>query len=490
MRSPFAGTFLLIAVAAGCGVDRPEAPTGLSVQLAELRASGTASLCHIGDTGPALMDVAEPAVAGHLRHGDYVAGLVVNGTSATDDGIHYSRITDALEAARAGRLAREELETARCRITITVAAGNRPATTVVPAGAGIEQLPLVIDVPDITVRGALVMEVDARGRATGLSAEATTITPSPALALIGVGCVSVQVCAIESIFIVNGHPAGSKGHGAIIEGFAFRSGRDPNAAAAFGLGVLAMRVNDLTVRENRFEGGFSSGVDLRASSAVLSRNHLSGNGASCDFCLAGPGTYTARDNRLVGGGIPGMLILPFSQVPVPPQVEPYPLPAAALVTASIVNNEVRNHQKKPVGVGLRVGAVGVDASAVAGTTNVTFTDNDLVDNTFGIIVEAAFVRLGTLRRGDITLSTSGNTISGSCQADLLVTLTNSQTGLGIGTGPALLNSTFDLTFGGDISFDDAWYSHPAAQGNTLIVNGEPVANGLRRAFDANKVCEP
>ena len=39
------------------------------------------------------------------------------------------------------------------------------------------------------------------------------------------------------------------------------------------------------------------------------------------------------------------------------------------------------------------------------------TDNDLVNNTFGIIVEAAFVRPATLRRGDITLSTSGNTIT-------------------------------------------------------------------------------
>jgi hypothetical protein len=64
---------------------------------------------------------------------------------------------------------------------------------------------------------------------------------------------------------------------------------------------------------------------------------------------------------------------------------------------------------------------------VAGTSNVTFTDNDLTNNTFGIIVEAAFVRAGTRRRGDITLSTSGNTITGSCQADLLVALSASPT---------------------------------------------------------------
>jgi hypothetical protein len=488
-RFPLAGTLLVSAITIGCNVERPEGPADVSIPLAQVEAARTTSICHTGDSGPRLLNVAEPALTGHRRHGDYVAGLVVDGATA-GDGIHFSRITDALAEARAGRLERGEIETASCRITITVAAGSRPATTVVPAGDGFEQLPLVIDVPDLTVRGALVMEEDERGRATGTSAEATTIIPSPALGFLVPGCSSVQLCAVGSIFIVNGHPTGSKGHGAVIEGFAFRSGRAANDPDAAGWGVVAMRVNDLIVRGNRFEGGFSSAADLRASSGIVQRNHVAGVGASCDFCLAGPGTYTVRDNRIVGGGIPGMLILPYSQVPVPPEVEPHPLPAAALVTASIINNEVRNHLRRPVGVALRIGAVGVDASAVAGTSNVTFTDNDLVNNTFGIIVEAAFVRPATLRRGDITLTTSGNTITGSCQADLLVTLTNSQTGLGIASGPSLLNSNYDLTLGGDIAFDDAWYSHPAGQGNTLLVNGQPIANGIRRTFDANKVCAP
>jgi hypothetical protein len=488
-RLALAGTLVVSVIAVGCSVDGPEGPAGLSNRLAQVEEAETTSICHMGDDGPTLLNVAEPAVAGHRRHGDYVAGLVVDG-STPGDGIHFSRITDALAEARAGRLERGELETASCRITITVGPGSRPGTIEVPAGDGVEQLPLVIDVPDLTVQGALVMEVDARGRATGISADATTIVPSPALTFLVPGCTSTQACAVGSIFIVNGHPSGSKGHGAVIEGFALRSGHAAGDPEAAGWAILGMRVHDLVVRGNRFEGGFSSGVDLRASSGVVQRNHLAGVGGSCDFCLAGPGTYTARDNRIVVGGIPGMFVLPYSQVPVPPQVEPHPLPAASVVTASIINNEVRNHQRKPVGVALRVGAIGVDASAVAGTSNVTFTDNELVNNTFGIIIEAAFVRPATLRRGDITLSTSGNTITGSCQADLLVTLTNSQTGLGIASGPALLNSTYDLTLGGDISFDDAWYSHPAAQGNTLLVNGQPIATGIRRAFDANKVCAP
>jgi hypothetical protein len=489
MKSPLAGALLAAALATACSVDRPEGLTDVSHSRAQALATGAVTVCHDGDEGPALLSVAEPALGGHRRHGDYVAGLVVDGVSAGDDGVHFARITDALAAARGGRLEREELETAKCRITITVAAGTLPATTVVPAGAGVEQLPLVIDVPDITVRGALVMDLDDRGRALGTSAEATTIAPSPWLVLIG-GCTSARLCASEPIFIVNGHPAGSKGHGAIIEGFAFQSGRAASDTGSQGVAVLGMRVNDLTVRGNRFEGGFSSGVDLRGVTGLLERNHLDGIGSSCDFCLAGPGTYTMRDSRILGGGIPGVLILPFVLLPVPPQVEPYPLPAAATVTASVINNEVRNHRKKPVGVGLRVGAIGVDASDVIGTANVTFTDNDLVNNTFGIIIEAAFVRAGTPRRGDITLSTSGNTITSSCQTDVLVTLTNSQTGLGIGTGPALLNSTYNLTLSGDIDFDQAWYAHPAGQGNTLIVNGQPIANGIRRAFDPNKVCAP
>jgi hypothetical protein len=121
---------------------------------------------------------------------------------------------------------------------------------------------------------------------------------------------------------------------------------------------------------------------------------------------------------------------------------------------------------------------------------VTFTDNLLAGNTFGMIIEAAFTRAGTNRRGDITLATSGNVVTGSCQADLLVTLTNGQTGMGIpgASAPYLLGSTFDLTLGGDLSWDAAWYAHAAGFGNGLTVNGVAIPNGTRHSFNPARPC--
>ncbi len=252
-----------------------------------------------------------------------------------------------------------------------------------------------------------------------------------------------------------------------------------------------MRVGGLVVRGNRFEGGFTESMDLRASSALVERNHLSDLGGTCDICLAAPGDYVARDNRILGkGGIPGVTVDPTNVLPVPDVVEQYTLPASVLTTAALTNNEVKGHLSKPVGVGLRVDAVGVGAPTVIGTTKVTITGNNLVGNTFGIIVHAAFPVAGTTRRGDIELTTSGNTISQSCQADFYVALTRHQNGFGL-TSPfpsPLLNSTYKLTLGPDIDWNKAWYANPAGFGNTLIINGQSIPEGSRTAYDATRVC--
>jgi hypothetical protein len=47
-----------------------------------------------------------------------------------------------------------------------------------------------------------------------------------------------------------------------------------------------------------------------------------------------------------------------------------------------------------------------------------------------------------------------------------------------------MNSTFRLALGGDVSWSDAWYSHPAGFGNTLVVDGQTIENGSRQFYDA------
>jgi len=470
----------LAGVIAGCNSDDIIVPSGPKV-----------FVCHTAGSVSTVTDIFLSELPSHKAHGDYVAQLEVNPLSTPGDSIQFRRVTDALAVARAGRIARNEVERAGCRITIVVAAGTFRASTAESSDPLVERLPFVIDVPDITLKGALRMQVDAGGRATGVAegGDVTTFLPSPALILKGE---SSRTAVSEKIIIINGHPGGAKGYGAVIEGFAFQSGRAPADTSVGGQAIYTMRVRDLAVRGNRFEGGFTSAMDLNASSGAVERNHLSGLGSSCDVCLAGPGEYAVRDNRILGGGIPGVSIFPAVLVPSPPEVEPYTLPATALITAVVVNNEVRDHLRKPVGVGLRIGAVGPGASSVAGAAKATFTGNNLVGNTFGIIIEASFLNAtdATQRRGDIELTTSGNTFSQNCQNDVLVTLSGSQTGLGIASGPYLVNSTYNLSLGADIPWDKVWFAHAPGTGNTLIVNGQAIPNGTRRAYDATRVCNP
>jgi hypothetical protein len=137
---------------------------------------------------------------------------------------------------------------------------------------------------------------------------------------------------------------------------------------------------------------------------------------------------------------------------------------------------------------LRAGAVGTGAPDVLGMVRVTFSNNNLVNNTFGMIIEAAFVKAQTTQHGDIDVTTSGNTFSLNCQNDLLVSMSPSQVGLGIQSGPSLLDSTYTLTLGADIPWENAWYVNLAGQGNTLIVNGQSVPSGSRKSYDASRVC--
>lgn len=477
LQVPFATTLMALALA--CGASDSSGPSGPLI-----------SVCHLQGSVGAVTDIFLSQLAEHKSHGDYLARLEVSPSSTPGDSLHFIRITDALEAARAGRIARGETDRSACRITIAASAGTLKGSTAPSADPMFERFPLVIDVPDITLKGALKMQVDAAGRATGASegGEVTTLSPTPALIVTGGGS---QAGVSEELIIVNSKPAGPKGNGAVIEGFVFQSGRGADVTPVGGQGILALRVSDLVIRGNRFDGGFTESIDLRASSALLERNHLSGLGGSCDICLAGPGDFIARGNRILGrGGIPGITVSPTVLLPVPETVEQFTLPATALTTAALVNNEVVGHVAKPVGVGLRVEAIGVGAPNVVGTTNVTMTGNNLVGNTWGIIVHAAFPVAGTARRGDISLTTSGNTISGSCQNDLLVTLARHVTALGISqlTLPYLVNSTYKLSLGSDLSWDKAWFAHPAGFGNTLTVNDQTMPNGSRHAYDATRVC--
>jgi len=475
------GVALGAAVLASCTSDLPTAFRARGGAFSLAPASGKVDVCHKPGGQAGILEVGLDGLADHLAHGDYISTLLVSheGGQPTD-AAHFVTISDALASAAASRAAAGETVAAACRITILVSAGTYQGT-VGTASATLEHFPMIVDVPDITLHGALVMALDAHGRATGVSAtgEESVLTPNVPLPFVN------QIST--PIIIANGHPGGTAGNGLVVEGFVFQSGNLPIVGPAGGQAILSLRVTGLAIRGNRVEGGFTESIDLRASSADVIENHLSGTAGTCDMCLAGPGTFNANGNRLLAGGIVGIVVSPTNSLTVPPSVEPYVLPTTADAWVDIRNNEVRDHLRTPVGVGIRTDAVGRGAPNVHGFIHAVVQDNLLVNNYFGMMAHGAFPVANTDSRGDVDMTLGGNVFQGSCQTNLYVALARHLLGLGqpnaIPTPLPAQNSTFRLTLNGDVNWNDAWFYHPAGLNNTLVVDGTEIANGTRQFYD-------
>lgn len=464
----------------------------------DLPAEALLSVCHMSGVAGTSTRIAQSALAAHRSHGDYVVDLVVDKAStATGDSIHFTRIGDALAVARAIRSGRNETSTGSCRITITVEPGIFQGSVKESADPSFERLPLVIDMPDVTLHGSFSMPMDESGRAFGMDSpstltSSTTLVASPGLISISTGVVADKFA--EPLIVVNAHPEGLRGDGTIIEGFVFQSGNTAANAVVGGNAVWAMRAQRLVVRRNQIEGGFAEPVEMRASHGRIEDNYLTGRGGSCALCIFGPGDYTVIGNRQVGlSNRLAVLVFPAIVAAVPPGVEQFVPPATSMVTAAVANNDFRDHQEAPFGIGVRIAAIGPGAPNVTGTARVVVQDNDLSNNRFAVVAEAGFPVAATSRPGNIDLTLVRNIMTGSCQTPVLVALTNQPTAAGLQNAPPLRNSSYSIRIesgydDSDINWGDVWYSHPAGTGNTLTVDGQPIAYGARVPYDAAKVC--
>lgn len=444
----------------------------------DLERASSIAVCHRTGSSGEVVNVSREQLSSRLSQGDYLTHLfVTHDIDQPSDGIHFHRINDAIAAARAGRLARGETQTAACRIEIDVAAGVFHVTATGTTGPSLDHVPLVVDVPYLTLHGALEMQLDASGRATGhgTTSLATTISPIEPLAF------DDSTGASYPLILVNGHPNGSAGNSLLVEGFIFQSNQAAEGDAG-GQAVTSVRVKNLNIKGNTFEAGFTESIDLRASSAIVQRNHLSGGAGSCDICLAGPGGYLATANRLLSGGIPGFLVVPAFGLPTPSAAEQYEPPASSRTYAEIWNNEVQDHLRHPVGVGIRLGAIGVGAEDVRGFVRAKIHDNVLLNNRFGMLIEAAFPVTGGSLKGDIDASIYRNTFRGSCETNLYIALTRHTAGLGLTDWPYLENSTYRIALNGNLRPSDVWYANEAGHGNKLIVDGHVIPSGGRHFY--------
>jgi len=471
---------VVAALLVSCSSD-DRSPASVEAALANRTHSESYSMCHRSGSSGTESEVAASEASARLNRGDYLTKLYVShDADQPSDGAHFRRIGDAIAAARAGRLARGETQRATCRITIDVAAGVYSGDFLDSTNTSLEFFPMVIDVPDITLHGAYVPQLSRNGRPTGMgtSDAATTISPIEPLAFDALTGASI------GIFTANGHPNGSAGNGLTIEGFVFQSNQATEGDAG-GQGITGARVENISILGNRFEAGFTESIDLRSSTGVLRRNHLGGTAGSCDLCLAGPGAYEASSNLLLAGGIPGILVVPSFGLALVSEVEQFISPDRSTVVVDLFNNEIHDHLRVPVGVGIRLGAIGVGSPDVAGLVQARVHDNVLVNNRFGMIVEAAFPVPGTKLKGDIDATMKDNKFVQSCQTNLLIAFSRHTTVLGLTDFPYLLNSTYRIDLNNNLKFRDVWYGDPSGFGNKLIIDGQLVPNGARQFYSAD-----
>ncbi len=482
--SVLVGTLLSLLVA-GCSSDAPAnvmAPMDvLSVKIG----NDKIEICHL-EGRDKVLSLPMSAWPAHRGHGDYaLAWSVSQGAPAAGDGIHFARITDAVDAADSTRRAHNEKEVAACRITITIDAGTYTGSFDT-TGPTIERYPLFIGVPDLTLRGAQAMLLDAKGRATDAPAQgASILAPDRGLS------------AAETYVVVADDETDYHGHNVVVENFRFTSGLSATSAVAGGVGIGAMRVRGLVIRGNHFEPTMQSGVDLRASNATVRENYARRLGTACGFCIAGPGTYAVAGNRILDGGFVGLFLAPVAVLPNFPMtlnpsgivITPYVAPAMAADTAVVSNNDISGHVRQAKGFGTGVRLV-TFTSNKAGTTAqsgvVTLTNNTLYKNNFAVSVDAntPVPATGTppvspVVPGNIDVSLSGNAVGPSCRNNLLVSFTRISRTLTNTTESFLANSRYSLQLGGDAPWSSAWFDHPSGYGNTLTVDGTSRPNGKR-----------
>lgn len=476
-----------LAVLPSCTGEQPHLLTPTAATAAK-GTGGKVDVCHNPDGFDGrIIEISRHAMASHIDHGDYVTSLYVDKQGTSGDGVHFKRITRAVRAADSTRRANKEKRAAACRITIMVAAGTYHGSYYTTNDT-LETLPVFIGVPDITLRGALPMPLDAESRALGSSAVgASIIAPDrPMIPNLQFGPTA------EALVVVADDVTGYHGNGAIVENFRFRSGHNPAGSTAGGIGIGVLRVQDVIVRGNHFEPAVYTAIDSRASTATLASNYGRRLGSGCNLCIGGPGNYKITGNRMIEGGFVGLFLAPVAVRPNHPMgmnldaivVPAYSAPLVVANVATISNNDISNHRgnAQGSGAGIRLLSWVFDAPASSQSSVIRLEGNTLRHNVVGLIVDANTTPVTSppLVPGNIDVRLAGNTIGPSCKNSLLVSFTRFSRTLGASSTQAYLsNSTYRLSLGGDTSWSDAWYDNSMGSGNTLLVDGATISPAKR-----------
>lgn len=389
----------------------------------------------------------------------------------------YRRISDALSAAR--DVSQNDPDT---KISIHVAPGVYVGSGIDDSG-DLERLPLIVDVPHLSLIGGTSLSADDAGLPTGAlnPRRMSILTPDAGLAedqaLI---IVTASHCSVSRFVLDGGHPM----------------------SAVAGFGIVVERSADFSIHTNVLTGGLSHGIDTSASSGTITGNFIAQVGCGMSVGAgseSSPAVVVVSDNRVVDNAQGGVLLSGGSQVAPLPELPPS-FETRDTLHAIVEGNDLSGHN---FGFGVRVFVIRRDppdpANQSAGNLVAVIRDNTLSDNSFGISIDAGCpyrtrdqmvdprMYTGTLR-----LQLEGNTIAGNTLAPALISFTRFSAALNPSElDPALSPTSWKYLAGSLYDIHDAegeladvWLDHPATDpidgrflGNTLRIDDNEVPEG-------------
>jgi hypothetical protein len=298
----------------------------------------------------------------------------------------YWRITDALDKARA--LWRASPRPITIRVAPGICSGNFETQPTDQTTRPPELLPLVLNVPDLTLHGAGVMEYAEGFPVAARAGTATTVTvDTPHLGDYD-----------NAVIYVGPTTDGSRADGTIVEGLVI------DDAGNSWHGLVISRTHNITVRNNVVEH-----VNFNAMSSSDSSGRIIGNvvhdGAPGMFIAAGT---NANPSRLyIGGNSATMnaevgVILSGTSVATdtldmganPLQELPYPINPTANQMGNHIDVELAANDVSNNPVGLRFMMLGADQYPYVQTGNISASvhDNRFIDNSeYPLVVDQGFV---------------------------------------------------------------------------------------------------
>ena len=286
-----------------------------------------------------------------------------SGTSDGSKAFPYARITDAVSRAR--QLRERATVPLRERIVIHVAAGTYHGSfdpKKLAENPQIEVLPIILNVPNLTLSGTTSLDVDARGIPTDIRGGPKTTLTSSDVRLFDTGHVLILITRTSD---------GGVGNRVTITGFNFKQNLGNTDYILTG-GIFVDRVSDFVIRGNAF-AHTPHGLVTRLASGVVE-----GNLFTCDLfgavisggSIAQPAQVTVCGNRAASKIAGGLILCGIADM------RPLDLGANLLVMERPQAVYDRNNP--------------LDLMNLPDTLNVTVSGNDSSDNEhFGLRVFAA-----------------------------------------------------------------------------------------------------